>query len=218
MTLTQELQHLREQFKANQPEKVKAIMDQATQDLINSGIAETALKVGDRSPDFSLANAVGQPVDLQSLFSKGLVVISFYRGEWCPYCNLELRTLQKYLPKIQELGANLVAISPQTPDHSLSTTEKNELTFEVLSDQGNQVAKQFGLVFTVPEELRPIYQEFGIDLPSHNGNQTFELPIPATYVVATDGTIIHRFVNPDYTQRLDPEEIITALQQVPVNV
>jgi peroxiredoxin len=218
MNLTQELQQLRQQLRVNHPEKVKAVMDQATQDLINTRIAETALKVGDRIPTFTLPNAVEKTVKIQSLLNIGLVVISFYRGEWCPYCNLELRTLQNHLPKIKELGANLVAISPQTPDHSLSTSEKNELTFEVLSDEENQVAKQFGLVFTLPEELRPIYQQFGIDIPTHNGNPTFELPIPATYIVATDGTIIHSFVNPDYTQRLDPEEIITTLQQVSINV
>ena len=216
MTLTQDLQQLREQLRANHPDQVKATMDRATQDLINSGIAETALKVGDRIPNFTLPNAVGNSVELQSLLKNGPVVIAFYRGGWCPYCNLELRSLQKYLPQLQELRATLVAISPQTPDQSLSTTEKNELTFEVLSDVGNQVAKQLGLVFALPEELKPIYQEFGIDLPHHNGDQTFELPIPATYVVASDGTIVHDFVNPDYTQRLDPEEILTALQQITV--
>ncbi|MGB3402084.1 MAG: peroxiredoxin-like family protein [Microcoleaceae cyanobacterium] len=216
MNLTQELLQLQEQLRTRQPENVKAVMKQATQDLINSKIAESALKKGDTIPNFTLPNAVEKPVESQSLLETGLLVISFYRGGWCPYCNLELRTLQKYLPKIKELGANLVAISPETPDHSLSTSEKNELTFEVLSDVNNKVAKQFGLVFALPEELRPIYQEFGIDIPGYNGDQTFELPIPATYVVATDGRVIHSFVNPDYTQRLDPEEIITRLQQVPI--
>ncbi len=218
MFLTQELEQLRQQLRANHPENFKAVMDGATQDLINTKIAESALKKGDPIPDFTLPNAVEKPVKIQSLLDRGLLVISFYRGGWCPYCNLELRTLQKYLPKIKELGANLVAISPETPDHSLSTSEKNELTFEVLSDVKNQVAQQFGLVFTLPEEIRSIYQQFGIDVPAYNGNQTFELPIPATYVVATDGRIIHSFVNPDYTQRLDPEEIMTTLQQVSLNV
>ncbi len=216
MTLTQELQQLQEQLRASHPDTVKATMDQATQDLINSGIAEAALKVGDRVPLFRLPNAIENSIELQSLLQEGPIVMAFYRGGWCPYCNLELRTLQKYLPQIQDLGATLVAISPQTPDQSLSTTEKNELTFEVLSDLGNQVAKQFGLVFPLPEELRSIYQEFGIDLPIYNGDQNWELPIPATYVIATDGTILHSFVNADYTQRLDPEEIITTLQQIPV--
>ncbi|MGB3533822.1 MAG: peroxiredoxin-like family protein [Microcoleaceae cyanobacterium] len=218
MNLTQELQQLRQQLSQRQPEEIKAVMDRATQDLINTKIAESALKVDDYIPDFTLPNAVEKSVKIQSLLDQGFVVISFYRGGWCPYCNLELRTLQKYLPKIKQMGANLVVISPETPDHSLSTSEKNKLTFEVLSDAKNQVAKQLGLVFTLPEKLHPIYQEFGIDIPAYNGDHSFELPIPATYVVASDGRIIHSFVNPDYTQRLDPEEIITALQQISVNV
>ncbi|MEQ8961908.1 MAG: peroxiredoxin-like family protein [Coleofasciculus sp. C2-GNP5-27] len=216
MTLTQELKNLRQQLRANHAEDTKAVMDQATQDLANSGLVDRSLKVGDKAPNFRLPNAVGKTVELQDLLSRNPVVISFYRGSWCPYCNLELRTLQQSLPEIKELGATLVAISPQTPDNSLSTVEKNDLEFQVLSDVGNQVAKEFGLVFVLPEELRSIYQDFGIDLPAHNGEDTFELPIPATYVIAQDGTIIHAFVEVDYTKRLDPAEIIAALKQLSV--
>ncbi|MDY7022975.1 MAG: peroxiredoxin-like family protein [Cyanobacteriota bacterium] len=218
MNLTQELQDLRNQLRAKHPDDIKVVMDQATEDLVKSGITEQALKVGDQVPDFQLPNAVGQVVEIQKLLKSGPVVIAFYRGQWCPYCNLELRTLQKYLPEIEKLGAKLTAISPQTPDNSLSTTEKNELTFEVLSDVGNQVAKQFGLVFTVVEELRPIYEGFGIDLPAHNGDESFELPIPATYIINSNGVIVHAFVEPDYTQRLDPKDIITTLKNSPVTV
>jgi len=216
MTLTQEINTLRQQIQAKMSEDTKAVMDKAMQDLVNSGLANQSLKVGDKAPNFALPNAVGKTVELQDLLSRNSVVISFYRGGWCPYCNLELRTLQQSLPEIKELGATLVAISPQTPDNSLSTVEKNELEFEVLSDGGNQVAKEFGLVFVLPEELRPIYQDFGIDLPAQNGDNTFELPIPATYVIAQDGTIIHAFVEADYTKRLDPKEIIAALKKISV--
>ncbi|MEB3283197.1 MAG: peroxiredoxin-like family protein [Lyngbya sp.] len=218
MNLTEELQNLKKQFLSNQAQDVIAKMTQATEDLIKSGIVEQALKVGDRVPNFQLPNALGETVELQELFKSGPVVITFYRGQWCPYCNLELRTLQKYLPEIEQLGAKLVAISPQTPDNSLSTTEKNELTFEVLSDVGNQVARKFGLVFVLPEELRPIYQGFGINLPAYNGDESFELPIPATYVIDRNGIIVHAFVEPDYTQRLDPEKIITTLKNLPLAV
>ncbi|NEQ71599.1 MAG: AhpC/TSA family protein [Okeania sp. SIO2C9] len=211
MELTKNLQELQAKIQAQLPEDAKAKMNKAVVDLANSDIVDNSLKVGKKVPNFSLPNAVGKIVELNSLLVESPVVISFYRGGWCPYCNMELRGLQKYLPQITELGAKLIAISPETPDNSLSTTEKNELTFEVLSDRGNQVAKEFGLVFQLPEELRPIYQSFGIDLPAYNGDQSFELPIPATYVIASDGTVIHAFVNPDYTQRLDPEEIINVL-------
>jgi peroxiredoxin len=122
--------------------------------------------------------------------------------------------LQLELDRITALGASLVAISPETPDNSLSTTEKHSLTFEVLSDLGNRVAREFGIVFQLPIELRPIYAGFGIDLPKANNDDTFELPIPATYIIGTDRKIRKAFVDADYTKRLDPEEIITVLKDI----
>ncbi|VEP15039.1 Peroxiredoxin [Hyella patelloides LEGE 07179] len=213
MNLTQELNALKANFSANQPETIKSVMAKATTDLINTKIAENSLSTGQKIPDFTLPNALGKEISLNSLLAKGAVVISFYRGGWCPYCNLELRALQEILPQIEAKGATLVAISPETPDHSLSTKEKNELSFEVLSDRANIVAKQLGLVFTLPESLRPIYSNFGIDIPAYNDDFTFELPLPATYVVAADGTVIYSFAHADYTQRLDPQEIINALDR-----
>lgn len=214
MNLTQELNAFKAKFKANQPEKIKSVMATATTDLIESKLAEKSLGKGDKIPDFSLPNAVGEEVSLNSLLAKGAAVISFYRGGWCPYCNMELRALQQALPEIEAKGASLVAISPETPDASLSTKEKNELSFEVLSDRNNQLAKKLGLVFTLPESLRPIYKNFGIDIPAHNGEDTFELPLPATYVVAADGTVIYSFAHADYTKRLDPAKIINALDNL----
>ena len=216
MSLTRDLADLVTKNRTKQPEAAKAIMAKTDRELAESGIVDRTLKVGEKTPNFILPNVKHQAVDLQEFLTTGAVVLSFYRGGWCPYCNLELRGLQKALPEIQELGATLVAVSPETPDNSLSTAEKNELTFEVLSDRGNQITRQFGLVFTVPEELRPVYEQFGIDIPAHNGDTTFELPIPATYVIAPDGTIIHAFVNTDYTKRLDPEDIVVALKQIAI--
>ena len=122
--------------------------------------------------------------------------------------------MQRALPEIEALGATLVTVSPQLPDNSLSTAEKLDLTFEVLSDEGNRVARDFGLVFTLPAEMRSIYQDFGIDLPAANGDESFELPMPATYVIDRSGAIRLAFVNVDYTTRLDPEEIIDALKKL----
>ena len=217
MNLTQELDRYQAEFKAKQPEEVKELMAQATTDLINSKIAEASISTGQKLPNFTLPNAVGEEIALESLLAEGAVVVSFYRGGWCPYCNMELRALQAALPEIQARGATLVAISPETPDTSLSTKEKNELSFQVLSDRGNVLARQLGLVFALPESLRPIYRNFGIDIPAHNGDDTFELPLPATYVVSADGTIIYSFANADYTQRLDPAEIIKALDTISPN-
>lgn len=122
--------------------------------------------------------------------------------------------MQLKLPEIESLGAQLVAISPNLPDKSLSTVEKNRIAFEVLSDVGNHVAREFGLVFTLSEKLRPIYASFGIDIPAFDGDDTFELPMPATYVIDTDDTITYAFVDPDYTKRLGPAEIVNVLKNM----
>jgi peroxiredoxin len=211
MNLTQELNKFKAEFVAHLPESIKEEMVQATTDLINTKIAEQSLSKGQKVPIFTLPNVVGKEISLDSLLAGGALVIAFYRGGWCPYCNLELRALQQALPEIEAQGANLIAISPETPDSALATQEKNKLSFEVLSDRGNLVAKQFGIVFTLPEALRPIYSNFGIDIPAHNGDATFELPLPATYIVATDGTVVYRFAHGDYTQRLNPTEIVSQL-------
>ena len=120
--------------------------------------------------------------------------------------------MQLALPEIEALGAHLVAVAPELPDKSLSTAERNALAFEVLSDLGNKVARDFGLVFSLAEELRPIYASFGIDIPAYNGDDTFELPMPATYVIDTDGIIVHAFVDTDYTRRLEPAKIVEILK------
>ncbi len=214
MSLTTDLQAFKEQFLTNVPEETAQVMGQATQALSDSGIVDHSLKVGQQAPAVQLPNATGATVKVQELLKSGPVVLSFYRGQWCPYCNLELRALQQIESEIKALGASLVAVSPQTPDNSLSTVEKNELTYEVLSDVGNKIARAYGLVFELPEHLRPIYTSFGIDIPAHNGDSSFELPIAATYVIAKDGTIAHAFIDPDYTQRLDPEAILAALKDL----
>ena len=150
MTLAIALQTQQASFLSRVPQDTQTVMQQATADLGASGILDQTLKVGDTIPDFALPNATGQTVNIRDLLAQGPVVIAFYRGGWCPYCNLELKALQNALASIQETGATLVAISPETPDNSLTTQEKNALTFPVLSDVDNQVARQFGLVFKLP--------------------------------------------------------------------
>ena len=213
-SLTDAIAQYKAQFRQKVSDPIRETMATATQNLVATGIENQALQKGETLPAIRLPNATGQTVDIQELLKAGPVVISFYRGGWCPYCNLELKALQAKLPEIKALGAQLVAISPETPDTSLSTAEKNELNFEVLSDVGNQVAKSLGLVFTLPEELRPIYSQFGIDIPAHNGDRTFELPLPATYVIAADGTVALAFADADYTQRLDPSQVVAALKDL----
>ncbi|MEO1523652.1 MAG: peroxiredoxin-like family protein, partial [Cyanobacteria bacterium J06633_2] len=156
-SLAQELADTKASVLSQIPEDSQAVMAQATADLKVSGLTSRSLSVGDRLPEISLPDVHGNIVNIQERLANGPVIIAFYRGQWCPYCNTELRVLQRYLPEFKAAGASLVAISPQTPDNSLSTTEKNELEYEVLSDVGNVVARELGLVFTLPESLRPIY-------------------------------------------------------------
>jgi len=185
-----------------------AIMNQATVDLVATEIDKQALKTGDKVPAFSLPNQNNDEMSLP----ESLVVLNFYRGGWCPYCNFELGALQKLVPEFEVAGANLIAITPETPDHSMSTKEKHELSFDILSDAGNKVAKQFGLVFTLPTEIQSIYDVFGIDVNKHNGDESFELPIPATYVINSAGEIVYHFVNSDYTQRSEPSDVLAAVK------
>jgi peroxiredoxin len=212
MSLKAELDSFRADFMTQVSPETREAMVRADMELAASGISQNALKAGDHVPDFRLPDARGNYVRLYTLLAKGPVVLSFYRGGWCPYCNLELRSLQKVLPQITALGAELVAISPQTPDESLSTAEMNELAFPVLCDACSVTAKAFGIAFDLAEELRPIYARFGHALPDKNGDDSWVLPIPATYVIDRDGTVALAFVDVDYRNRLEPKEILTVLQ------
>jgi peroxiredoxin len=217
MSLKAELDAFRSEFMAQAPPEIRDAMVRADMELATSGIAQRALKAGDGAPDFSLPDARGGHVRLKGLLATGPVVLSFYRGGWCPYCSLELRALQHALPQITRLGATLVAVSPETPDESLSTAEKNALAFPVLSDAGSVTAKSFGIAYDLAEELRPIYTRFGHALPDKNGDESWVLPIPATYVIDTDGIIALAYVDVDYRNRLEPAEILSALQSLSKN-
>ncbi|MEM9656723.1 MAG: peroxiredoxin-like family protein [Planctomycetota bacterium] len=199
------------EFATKVPTEIREVMNQTGEDVADFFSKQTVVDVDDQAPPFALPDAAGNQVELHSLLGEGPVVLTFYRGGWCPYCNIELRALQAALPEISAHGATLVAVSPQTPDQSLSTAEKNELEFAVLSDVGNRAAREYGLVFTLPEALRPIYADFGIDLPAHNGDDSFELPAPATYVIDRHGKIRYAFVNADYRRRAEPSDIVASL-------
>ena len=211
MSLKSELETFRADFMGKVPPEIREAMGRADLDLAASAIAETALKAGDIAPDFNLPDALGNQVRLSTLLRRGPVVLSFYRGGWCPYCNLELRALQAALPDFADLGATLVAVSPQTPDASLSTAEKNDLAFPVVSDARSNVASSYGIAFDLAAELRPIYSQFGHGLPQINGDDSWLLPVPATYVIGEDQRIALAFVDIDYRNRLEPATIVDAL-------
>ncbi|MBP0019905.1 MAG: AhpC/TSA family protein [Cyanobacteria bacterium SBLK] len=197
------------------PDKL-TVIDKEIERITRSGIVENCLQVGDRIPDFSLLDTDGETIDLQTLLTKELLVISFYRGNWCPYCNLELKALETIYQTIKTLNASLVAISPQNRKYSLSMREKRKLSFPVLSDPDNQIARLFGIVHQVPEHLWHIYQELQADFTKYNQHPALELPLPATFICQA-GTIAYSFVDPDYTQRLDPVEIVSILKQLSGN-
>ncbi len=179
-----------------------------------SGTLDHALMVGQTAPEFTLPDAFGKEVSLKALLAKGPVVISFYRGEWCPFCNIELHGLQEAMPKMQELGTTLIAISPEKPDFGIVATEKHKLTFPVLSDFGNKVARQFGIVFQIGQELKEFSKNvFKNDLALRNGDDSYELPVPATFVIDTTGVVRFAHVDVDYMMgRAEPEAVVAALE------
>jgi len=214
MTLKQMIADLQAETLPNVPPEILKTLIQATGELVATGIAGNAAGVGERAPDFTLTNTQGTLVSLATLLEKGPVVLNFYRGAWCPYCNLELRALQDALPGITAQGASLLSISPNVLEKSAAFAAENPFGFDILSDLDNLVARQYRLVFTLADQLRPVYREFGIDLPAFDGNDRFELPMPATYVLRPDGIISAGFVHEDYTRRMEPADIIEALKVI----
>lgn len=211
MSLSEQTRKVTENFISSQSPENQAIIKSAFEELAISDFGINALEKGELAKHFALPNARGGETSLVDLLEFGPVVISFYRGGWCPYCNLEFKALNDILPKIKKAGASLVGISPELPDNSLNTIEQNKLKYNVLSDVGNVVARDYGLVMTVPTILQPLYLEWGLDVPSVNGDDTWELPIPATYIINEDGLIEFAHVNVNYTERMEPADIIKAL-------
>jgi peroxiredoxin len=212
MSLSEQLAEFRAGWYQRVPAERQAIMQRHIDGLRSGAIARSMLKTGDRAPTIVLPNAKGETVDVGALIAKGPVIVSFYRGGWCPYCNLELKAYQEVLPQIAAAGASLVAISPEKPDDTLSTAEKNALTFEVLSDVGQKVGRAFGLVYEFSEELKSAYRGFNLDIPARNGTpDEWALPVAATYVIDRDGMILYAYTDADYRDRADPRHVLDFL-------
>ena len=198
-------------FAAKASDAIKTLYKAGIQAVVDDNIPQQAKQVGALAPHFSLQNALGKTVNLKDYLKEGPVVLTWYRGGWCPYCNITLRHLQDQLPNFKALGANLIALTPELPDKSLSTAEKNELDFEVLSDIGNQVAKAYGIVFELIPEVAKKYQA-GFDMHGYNGDDSNELPLAATYVINQQGEIIYAFLDADYRNRAEPMDILATLR------
>ncbi len=210
-SLGEQLAELSAKSKERMPAQIVQVFTDGIEEVRSTGIVESALNVGAQAIDGELPDANGSAVKLSDLWAKGPVVVVWYRGGWCPYCNLQLRAMQEALPAIKAKGGTMIAITPETPDNSLSTVEKNELEFVVLSDVGNELAKKYGVVFKLPEKVSPIYKQM-IDLSKYNGNDSDELPLAATYVIDQSGKIRYAFLDANYTARAEPADVVAALE------
>jgi peroxiredoxin len=218
VSLQAKLDAFKADFEAGKPpysvsRSVIETMRRATAELIASGVAKRAKKAGDVAPSFSLKDAEGNVVRSDALLRKGPLVVSFYRGVWCPYCNMELQALEAAKPAFDRHRASLLAISPQTAANSRKSMRQNKLTFPILSDVKGRVGTAFGLRFALPDYLIELYERLKNDLPTFNDDPSWTLPMPARYVIGQDGTILYSEVNPDYTHRPEPEDMIPVLQR-----
>lgn len=212
MTLQEELNTLR-------TKAAKGLAARGHNDFIaninQSGKLNMVPKVGDLAPSFVLPDDKGNMVSSEVLLQRGPLIVSFYRGDWCVFCNLELRALQRSLAEFKKFGASLVGISPQSVAYSHMTSDRRNIQYQVLSDEGNRIADNYGLMFSMPQQMVNAYNSFGIDISKINGSSNnSQLPVPATFVVNTDGRIAYRFLDADYTRRAEPAEIIACLMEL----
>lgn len=210
-SLQEELDELAAGFAAKAPAAMREAFAEGVEDVRRLGLVETALNVGDAAPEATLRNSAGEEVAFSSAWADGPAVVSFYRGGWCPYCNLQLRALQRSLAKIDGAGATLVAVTPERVEKAAETAAKNDLEFTVLTDKGNELARAFGVVFTLPEVIRPIYAE-RVGLADYNGDDRDELPLAATYVIDRGGVIRWAYLDADYRRRAEPADIVAAVE------
>lgn len=216
MSLQAKLDAFKAEFEAGKPPSILATMRRATAELIESGAARHAKGVGESAPSFSLKDADGNVVSSADVLRQGPLIVSFYRGVWCPYCNMDLQALEAAKPTFEKYGATLVAISPQTAPNSRRSMRQNNLSFPILSDVKGAVAAAFGVRFNLPDYLVELYKQLKNDLAAFNDDSSWTLPMPSRYVIGQDGTILYSEVNPDYTRRPEPDDMIPFLQKTTV--
>lgn len=211
MNLTNELNKLKEDSFNQMPKEVGDELKRGVEEVIESHLKDNALNVGDKIPLFELPSVNGEKKSIKDIFKKDYLVINFYRGGWCPFCSMELRAYERIKDELNNIGADLVAISPEQPDSANRTSKDNVLTFDILSDENALVMKEFGIVFSLNEGVKKLYDGFGIDLWKYNGNDSNELPVPGVYIINKEYEIIYRYLEEDYTKRFEPSEIIEIL-------
>ncbi len=213
-TLQEQIASFREKFLTMvSPEKVQKIEAGLREQKLNQGLAGV-LKTSDSVKDFTLRDINGDVVSLSELLKAGPLVLKFYRGGWCPYCNLELMSYQGLLGEFQKAGASVLALSPEVVNEATLTADKNRLRFPVATDEDLTVAKSFGLVFELDEDLRSLYKQFNHPLSEKNTNGLWQLPVPATYVIGQDGRVSFASVNFDYRERVEPKLVLEHVKRM----
>lgn len=214
MTFTQTLDQMRQEFIANTPADVYNELFRLIHGQQQAGKAY-GLQEGQKAKDFTLNNSLGQPVNLYDELSQGPVVLTFYRGGWCPFCNMQLRTYQKVLPQIEAIGGRLIAVSPQSPDNTLTQKEKEDLQFQVLSDTNGLTAAAYNILYDVPDYIQDIFlNKFNLDLAEYNATNRWILPITSTFMIDESGIVRSAYVEPDFMKRPDPEDILERLRRL----
>lgn len=217
-TLQQQIDEFHNEWLRTAPSNIVASFEAGLQKMREAGITNNSVNVGDTAPDFSLPDTDGNTVRLSELLKKGPVILTWHRGGWCPYCNIHLRVLEERLTDIVQLGGRLVAIVPEVPSHAQETKESKKLSFVVLSDTGNKVAGQYGIVYRVPDEiLIPMQKMKGMDFKARFGDDSYTLPLAATYIIDTKGIVRFAFLDPDYRKRAEPADLIEALKYIDWN-
>ncbi|QXP55350.1 AhpC/TSA family protein [Cellulophaga sp. HaHa_2_95] len=209
--LEKEINEKKAAFDSSASEDKKQKYAEGIAAVVESNIVGNALQVGETAINFTLPNALGKKITLYDELENGPVILMWYRGGWCPYCNMQLHYMQEMLPEFKKLGASLLAITPETPDNSISTKEKNDLEFEVLSDLDNKVGYEYKVVFKLTEDVKEIYEN-GFELSKFNGNDKGELPLAATYIIGQNKVIQYAFLDADYRNRAEPQDLLEHLK------
>lgn len=214
MTFTQTLDQMRQEFIANTPADVYNELFRLINGQQQAGKA-FGLPEGQKAKDFTLNNSLGQAVNLYDELSQGPVVLTFYRGGWCPFCNMQLRSYQKVLPQIEAIGGRLIAVSPQSPDNTLTQQEKEDLQFQVLSDTNGLTAAAYNILYDVPDYIQDIFlNKFNLDLAEYNATNRWILPVTSTFMIDESGIVRSAYVEPDFMKRPDPEDILEQLRRL----
>lgn len=215
MEFQERLEKIKERIEGNMPPAYLKIMHKATRDLEQSEIPSKVLKVGDQAPVFELINQENEKISSKEMLSKGKLILTFYRGVWCPYCNADLANLKKYLPVFEEHNATLLGVSPELPQYLKKITAMQKLNFDILHDDRNMLAEKFGLKFYYPEDLKELYRDkFNINLEVQQGNAEWALPMPARFIIDQNGIIQYAESKADYRNRPNPDELIDVLKNL----